>query len=121
MVLRTFCRTAKLEPMSSSTSVPFRVGLLAYGAIGHEHNLAVAATPGLELRAVADLNPDRVAAALELAPDAAAYSDSMEMLDSGLIDIVVISTRIGLADVISGGFEVLAENRSAHVKVLVTP
>ncbi len=33
----------------------------------------------------------------------------------------IISTRIGLDDVISGGFEVLAENRSAHVKVLVTP
>ncbi len=92
MVLQTPCHTAKLEPMPSNESVPFRVGLLAYGAIGHEHNLAVAATPGLELRAVADLNPDRVAAALELAPDAVTFSDSMEMLDSGLIDIVVIST-----------------------------
>jgi len=78
--------------MPSSASTPFRVGLLAYGAIGHEHNLAVAATPGLELRAVADLNPERVAAALELAPDAVTFTDSMEMLDSGLIDIVVIST-----------------------------
>ena len=42
-----------------------RVGLLAYGAIGHEHNLAVQATDGLELTAVADLNPERVAAARE--------------------------------------------------------
>ena len=92
MVLHTPSTTTKLVPMPSSTSIPFRVGLLAYGAIGHEHNLAVAATPGLELRAVADLNPDRIAAALELAPDAATYSDSMEMLDSGLIDIVVVST-----------------------------
>lgn len=33
----------------------------------------------------------------------------------------IITTRIGLEDVISGGFEVLAENRSAHVKVLVSP
>jgi predicted dehydrogenase len=73
-------------------TAPFRVGLLAYGAIGHEHNLAVTATPGLELRAVADLNPERIAAALELAPDAVTFTDSMEMLDSGLIDIVVIST-----------------------------
>ena len=78
--------------MPSSETPPFRVGLLAYGAIGHEHNLAVAATPGLELRAVADLNPDRIAAALELAPEALTFTDSMEMLDSGLIDIVVIST-----------------------------
>lgn len=78
--------------MPTSDSAPFRVGLLGYGAIGHEHNLAVAATPGLDLRAVTDVNPDRIATALELAPGAATFSDSMEMLDSGLIDIVVIST-----------------------------
>ena len=41
-----------------------RGGLLAYGAIGHEHNLAVQNTPGLELTAVCDMNPERVAAAL---------------------------------------------------------
>lgn len=81
-----------LVAMPSTNSVSFRVGLLAYGAIGHEHNLAIASTPGLELRAVADLNPDRVIAALELAPTASTFVDSMEMLDSGLIDIVVIST-----------------------------
>ena len=49
-----------------------RVGLLAYGAIGHEHNLAVQNTSGLELMAVCDTNPERVAAAQELAPQAAA-------------------------------------------------
>lgn len=69
-----------------------RVGLLAYGAIGHEHNLAVQAVSGLELTAVCDVNPDRVAAARELAPDAVPFADATEMLDSGLIDVVVIST-----------------------------
>lgn len=69
-----------------------RVGLLAYGAIGHEHNQAVQNTSGLELTAVCDTNPDRVAAALELAPDARTFSDATEMLDSGLLDLVVIST-----------------------------
>ena len=69
-----------------------RVGLLAYGAIGHEHNLAVQNTSGLELTAVCDTNPDRVAAALELAPNAQPFSDATEMLDSGLLDLVVIST-----------------------------
>ncbi len=91
MILRMQPRPTKLVSMPTTASAPFRVGLLAYGAIGHEHNLAVAGTDGLELRAVADLNPDRIAAALELAPDAATFTDSMEMLDSGLIDIVVIS------------------------------
>ena len=78
--------------IARTPTTPLRVGLLAYGAIGHEHNLAVAGTAGLELRAVADLNPERVAAALELAPEATPFTDSMEMLDSGLIDMVVIST-----------------------------
>ena len=91
-ILRTRPQPTMLVLMPTTDSAPFRVGLLAYGAIGHEHNLAVAATPGLELRAVADLNPDRVVAARELAPEACAFADSMEMLDSGLIDIVVIST-----------------------------
>ena len=39
---------------------------MAYGAIGHEHNLAVQGTPGLELTAVCDTNPERVAAAKNL-------------------------------------------------------
>ena len=69
-----------------------RVALLAYGAIGHEHNLAVQNTDGLELLAVCDTNPERVEAAMELAPKATAFSDATEMLDSGLLDLVVIST-----------------------------
>ena len=69
-----------------------RVGLLAYGAIGHEHNLAVQATDGLVLAAVCDTNPERIAAALELAADAATFNDAGAMLDSGTIDLVVIST-----------------------------
>jgi predicted dehydrogenase len=69
-----------------------RVGLLAYGAIGHEHNLAVQNTNGLELLAVCDTNPERVEAALELAPEATAFRDATAMLDSGLLDLVVIST-----------------------------
>lgn len=69
-----------------------RVGLLAYGAIGHEHNLAVQATPGLVLAAVCDTNPDRLTAALELAPDAVTFTDATQMLDSGILDLVVVST-----------------------------
>lgn len=73
-------------------STNIRVGLLAYGAIGHEHNRAVQATPGLVLTAVCDTNPERIAAARELAPDAVAFDDASAMLDSGLIDLVIVST-----------------------------
>lgn len=72
--------------------INIRVGLLAYGAIGHEHNVAVQGTEGLELSAVCDTNPERVTAALELAPNATPFSDASAMLDSGLIDLVVVST-----------------------------
>ena len=69
-----------------------RVGLLAYGAIGHEHNQAVQATPGLTLTAVCDTTPERIDAARELAPDLTGFTDADEMLDSGLLDLVVVST-----------------------------
>lgn len=69
-----------------------RVGLLAYGAIGFEHNLAVQNTNGLTLSAVCDTKPERLAAARELASDFVGFSDAFEMLDSGLLDLVVIST-----------------------------
>ena len=77
---------------SNNQNTNLRVGLLAYGAIGHEHNLAVQGTPGLELTAVCDVNPDRIAAARELAPSVETFSNATEMLDSGLIDVVVVST-----------------------------
>jgi len=83
------------SPELGARNVPssnIRVGLLAYGAIGHEHNLAVQATDGLVLAAVCDTNPERIAAALELAPDSATFNDAGAMLDSGTIDLVVIST-----------------------------
>lgn len=69
-----------------------RVGLLAYGAIGDEHNKAVLATCGMVLTAVCDTNPQRLEAALEIAPDAKTFSDATLMLDSESIDLVVIST-----------------------------
>ena len=69
-----------------------RVGLLAYGAIGDEHNRAVGATPGLVLSAVCDRNPDRIEAAKALTPDIKSFDDAIEMLDSGEIDLVVVST-----------------------------
>jgi predicted dehydrogenase len=69
-----------------------RVGLLGFGAIGTEHVDAVDAVDGLALTAVADRNPDRVAAALELSPDVAAYADADALLADTDVDLVVVST-----------------------------
>jgi scyllo-inositol 2-dehydrogenase (NADP+) len=68
---------------------PVRVGILGYGAIGHEHNAAIALTAGLELRAVCDPNPLRVEAARELAPHVRPVADLLGQDD---IDLVVVST-----------------------------
>ena len=69
-----------------------QVGLLAYGAIGDEHNRAIQSTEGLVLHAVCDTNPERLTAALQISPDAKTFSDANEMLSDGEIDLVVIST-----------------------------
>ena len=73
-------------------SEDIRVGLLAYGAIGDEHNRAIQATTGMALSAVCDTNPERLEAALRLSPGAKTFTDANEMLASGEIDLVVIST-----------------------------
>ncbi len=69
-----------------------RVGLLGYGAIGHEHNAAIAATPGLTMAAVCDRNASRVDAALALAPDARVAADAEALVAADDVDLVVVST-----------------------------
>jgi predicted dehydrogenase len=76
----------------AQSAITRRVGLLAYGAIGHEHNLAVQNTQGLTLSAVCDTNPERLEAARSLSPDARLFQDASEMLDSDALDLVVVST-----------------------------
>jgi predicted dehydrogenase len=69
-----------------------RVGMIGYGAIGHEHALAVQAVPGLALGAVSDLNPARLEVARSVAPDVRAYRDSADLLGDDEVDLVVVST-----------------------------
>ena len=66
--------------------------MLAYGAIGDEHNKALLSTQGMVLTAVCDTNPERLNAALQIAPNAKGFNDAQVMLDSGDIDLVVVST-----------------------------
>jgi predicted dehydrogenase len=44
------------------------------------------------LSAVCDTNPERLEAALQLAPNAKTFNDAQAMLDSGDVDLVVVST-----------------------------
>jgi len=71
---------------------PVRVGILGYGAIGHEHSAAIAAVDGLVLAGVCDKSAERVAAARVFAPEVTAYADGDELLASSDVDLVVVST-----------------------------
>jgi predicted dehydrogenase len=69
-----------------------RVGMIGYGAIGHEHALAVGAVPGLTMTAVADLSPQRLAVAQQVAPGARTTTEALALLDDAEVDLVVVST-----------------------------
>jgi len=71
---------------------PVRVGLLGYGAIGHEHSRAARAVAGLELAAVCDTSQQRLTAAHEAAPEVRGYLDPDDLLADAGLDLVVIST-----------------------------
>ena len=68
------------------------VGLLAYGAIGDEHNQAICSTAGLTTVAVCDAKAERIEAALKISPNAKSFGDADQMLESGLLELVIIST-----------------------------
>ena len=69
-----------------------RIGMLGYGAIGHEHSTAIARTEGLVLAAVCDPNPARLLAARELAPGIRGYADGDALLADDDVDLIIVST-----------------------------
>ena len=69
-----------------------RVGLLGYGAIGHEHSRAVRAVEGLDLTAVCDTSPARRDAAEEMAPGIATTADADDLIARDDVDLLVVST-----------------------------
>lgn len=69
-----------------------RVGLLGYGAIGHEHSRAVRAVAGLSLAAVCDTAAHRREAAEAAAPGIATLADPEALLARDDVDLVVVST-----------------------------
>ena len=84
---------ALLHHVTAFPSPPaVRVGLLGYGAIGHEHSRAVRAVDGLELTAVCDTSSARRDAALAVAPGVAALDDAEHLLARDDVDLVVVST-----------------------------
>lgn len=71
---------------------PVRVGLLGYGAIGHEHSRAVRSVEGLTLTSVCDTAAARRDAARAVAPGIATTADADALLARDDVDLVVVST-----------------------------
>jgi len=80
---------------SSPGIVRPRLGFLGVGWIGLDRMRAILSTKRIEAVAIADPVPERIAAALELAPDATIASSLEAMLDQDL-DGVVIATPSAL-------------------------
>jgi scyllo-inositol 2-dehydrogenase (NADP+) len=70
---------------------PVRIGLLGYGAIGHEHARAATAVDGLELTAVCDTSPIRREAASAFTAGVRTHADAGALLDDD-VDLIVVST-----------------------------
>ncbi len=73
-------------------AAPVRIGMLGYGAIGHEHAVAIGRTDGLELAAVCDPVPARIEAARAYAPDVRGHAAGEDLLADDGVDLVIVST-----------------------------
>ena len=72
-----------------------RLGIIGLGNMGsgHAENIRKGLCPEIELAAVADIRPDRIAWGRKNLPSGVAFfDDALAMLDSGLIDGCLVST-----------------------------
>ena len=71
-----------------------RLGIIGIGNMGSSHTKSIMAgnVEGMVLGAVADINPDKLKWMEENYPQVARFSDASEMMDSGLIDAVLVAT-----------------------------
>ncbi len=68
-----------------------RLGIIGIGNQGAHHVREMEFCPELELTAVADTNPERLAWAEKTLPEVARFDDGIAMLDSGLVDACLIA------------------------------
>lgn len=69
-----------------------KLGIIGIGNIGKLHidNVISGACPSVEITAVCDIDESKLEYAQTKLPEAAQFSDAIEMLDSGIIDTVII-------------------------------
>ena len=71
-----------------------RIGIIGIGNMGSGHVKTITSgqVPGMTLAAVADINPDRLKWMEENYPDIPRFDDAAKMMDSGLLDAVIVAT-----------------------------
>ena len=69
-----------------------RYGIIGAGSMGREHMHNIAIMGGATITAISDPHKPSQEAALALAPEATLFSDHRGLLESGLVDAVIIST-----------------------------
>lgn len=71
----------------------YRVGVVGFGEMGQNHARIWADMPDAELVAIADQDPARYVAAAEQYPQCYILEGMEEMLNYGMVDIVVVATQ----------------------------
>jgi len=72
-----------------------RLGIIGFGNMGsgHARSILKGESPELEITAVADINPDKIAWAKTMLPETVTYfDDAIKLMDSGLVDALIIAT-----------------------------
>ena len=71
-----------------------RLGIIGVGNMGsgHAKNIYDNQVPGMVLAAIADINPERLQWARETFPGVALFDNASDMMDSGLIDAIIVAT-----------------------------
>ena len=71
-----------------------RVGIIGVGNMGSQHAKRIVGgeIEGMTLAAIADTNPARLEWAKENCPGAELFDDAIKMMDSGLVDAVIVAT-----------------------------
>lgn len=70
-----------------------RLGILGVGNMGSGHlqNVVDGKCPKVEVTAVADINPEKLDSAMKICPSVRCFDSAEKMLDSGLVDAVLIA------------------------------
>ena len=70
-----------------------RFGVIGLGNMGSSHikYLSEGKINGAKLTAICDIDPDKLERGHQVAPDAAAFADYSALLDSGLVDAVILA------------------------------